>query len=72
MGKPRLEVSDIVVKMADGATAKPIGMLRDLRIKVLKHRVKHTFIVMDFSKQPDSYEMILERPFMREAKMIHD
>ncbi|RYA37825.1 hypothetical protein DD606_26175, partial [Enterobacter cloacae complex sp. GF14B] len=47
-------------------------MLEDLRIKVLGHKVRQTFIVMDFSKHPMSFEMILGRPFMREAKMVHD
>lgn len=45
VGESHLEVSDIVVKMANGTTPKPIRMLRDLMIKVLKHRVKHTFII---------------------------
>ena len=45
MGKPHLEASDIVAKMADGTIAKPIGMLQDLRIKILKHRVKNTFMM---------------------------
>lgn len=58
--------------MANGTIAKPMGMLKDLKIKVPGHRVRHTFIVMDFSKHPMSYEMILGRPFMREAKMVHD
>ncbi|RYA73452.1 hypothetical protein DD595_24980, partial [Enterobacter cloacae complex sp. 4DZ3-17B2] len=72
MGKPRLSVTNIVVKMANGTIAKPMGMLKDLKIKVLGHKVRHTFIVMDFSKHLMSYEMILGRPFMREAQMVHD
>ena len=72
MGRPHLGVTNIVVKMANGTIAKPMGMLKDLKIKVLGHRVRHTFIVMDFSRHPMSYEMILGRPFMREARMVHD
>lgn len=62
MGRPKLETTKIVVKMANGAIAKPIDMLKDLKIKVLGHKIRHTFIIMDFSKQPMSYEMILRRP----------
>ncbi len=72
MGRPHLDVTNIVVKMANVTNAKPIGMLKDLKLKVLGHKVRHTFIVMDFSKHPMSYEMILGRPFMRDAKMVHD
>ena len=70
--RPHLEGTNIVVKMANGTIAKSIGMLQDLKLKVLGHNVKHTFIVMDFSKNPMSYEMILGRPFMRDAHMVHD
>ncbi|RYA56905.1 retropepsin-like aspartic protease, partial [Enterobacter cloacae complex sp. CH23B] len=72
MGRPHLEATSVVVKMANGSIVTPIGMLKDLRIKVLGHKVRQTFIVMDFSKHPMSFEMILGRPFMREAKLVHD
>ncbi|MCO5600115.1 hypothetical protein L7F22_054223 [Adiantum nelumboides] len=38
MGKPHLGVTNIVVKMANGTIVKTIGMLKDLKVKVLGHK----------------------------------
>lgn len=35
MGKPLLKFTNIYVKMANGIVSKPIGMLQDIKIKVL-------------------------------------
>lgn len=59
MGKPHLITTNIMVKMANGTMAKLMGMLQDLKIKVLGHKLRHTFVVMDFSKHPMPYDMIL-------------
>lgn len=72
MGRPKLDVTKIVVKVDNEAIANPLGMLINLKIKVLGHRIRHTFIIMKFSKKPTTYEMILGKPFMREAQMVHE
>ena len=72
MGRPPMEVADLRVKLANGSLVKALGLLKNFKVKILDHYVRHTFAVMDFDDKPSSYEMILGRPFMREHQMVHD
>ncbi|MCO5593463.1 hypothetical protein L7F22_047477 [Adiantum nelumboides] len=49
MGKPHLGVTNIVVKMANGTIAKPIGMLKDLKVNVLGHKVEDSVVRFDLT-----------------------
>lgn len=64
MGPPQLEVANVRVKLANGGLVKALGLLQNLKVKVLEHYVLHTFAVMDFNDKPGSFEIILGRPFM--------
>lgn len=59
MGLPQLEVANLRVKLANGGLVKALGLLRNLKVKILEHYVLHTFVVMDFNDKPGSFEMIL-------------
>ena len=72
MGQPQMDVADLRVKLANGGLVRALGLLRNLRVKILDHYVAHTFPVMDFNDKPRSFKMILGRPFMREHKMVHN
>ena len=72
MACPPMEVTNLTVKLANGGLVKALGLLRNLKMKVLDHHIYHTIAVMDFNDKPGSYEMILGRPFMREHSLVHD
>ena len=60
------------LKMANGAIAKPIGLLRDVKIHI--HGIPYivTLIVIDCQTIKSDYSMVLGRPWLRNAKVIHD
>lgn len=72
MGRPKMEVVDLHVKLANGGLVKTIDLLKNFKVKVMDHYIYHAFVVMDVNDKPSFFEMILGRPFMREYQMVHD
>ena len=72
MGQPQMDVADLCVKLANGGLVRALGLLQNLRVKILDHYVTHTFAVMDFNDKPGSFKMILGCPFICKHKMVHD
>jgi hypothetical protein len=58
--------------MANQTIAKPLGLIKDL--KILIHGIPYavTFIVIQSSVLDFSYFMLLGRPWLRDGKMFHD
>jgi hypothetical protein len=58
--------------MADQTIAKPLGLIKDLRILV--HGIPYvvTFNVIYNSVLDSSYSMLLSHPWLRDAKVSHD
>ena len=49
MSRHKLDTIDILVKVANVVIVKKsIRMLKDVKIKILGHKIRHTFITMDF------------------------
>lgn len=67
-----MKATSLVVKLANGGTTKPMGVLHDIKIKTFEFSYRVWFVVMDFCNQPNSYDIILGRPFMRTARLVHD
>ena len=47
-------------------------MVKDLKVKNLGLTYHIWFVVMDFKNPIDSYDIILGRPFLRAAGVVHD
>ena len=60
------------LKMANGTIAKPTGLLRDVKIHI--HGIPYivTLTVIDCQTIKSDYSMLLGRPWLRNAKVIHD
>jgi len=58
--------------MANQTTAKPLGLIRDL--KIFFHGISYivTFSVINSSVVNSSYSMLLGRPWLRDVKVSHD
>jgi hypothetical protein len=58
--------------MVDQINTKSMGLIRDLKIYI--HGIPYItmFIVFQNSVVNYSYSMLLERPWLRDAKMAHD
>ena len=61
-----------ILKMANGSIAKPTGLLRDVKIHI--HGIPYivTLTVIDCQTIKSDYNMLLDRPWLRNAKVIHD
>jgi hypothetical protein len=58
--------------MADQTIAKPLGLIRDL--KIFDHGIPYmvTFIVINNNVLNSNYSMLLGRPWLRNAKVSHN
>jgi hypothetical protein len=68
--KPKLALNNL--RMIDQTTTKIVCMIRDLMIYV--HGIPYItlFIVLHNNVVDSSYSMLLERPWLRDAKVAHD
>ena len=71
-GLPKPSPTPFNLKMANGTIAKPIGLLRDVKIHI--HGIPYivTLTVIDCQTIKSDYSMLLGRPWLRNAKVIHD
>ena len=60
------------LKMANGTIAKPTGLLQDVKIHI--HGIPYivTLTVIDCQTIKSDYSILLGRPWLRNAKVIHD
>ena len=72
LGLPKPSRAPFNQKMANGTIAKPTGLLRDVKIHI--HGIPYivTFTVIDCQTIKSDYSMLLSRPWLRNAKVIHD
>ena len=67
-----MEKTSLVVKLADGTTTRPVGVVKDLKVKTFGIAYHVWFVVMDFKNPIDSYDIILGRLFLRTTRVVHD
>ena len=69
---PKPSPAPFNLKMANGTIAKPIGLLQDVKIHI--HSIPYivTLTVIDCQTIKSDYSMLLGRPWLRNAKVIHD
>ena len=71
-GSPHMEKTSLVIKLADRTTTRSVGVVKDLKVKTFGITYHVWFVVMDFKNPIDSYDIILGRPFLRAARVVHD
>ena len=69
---PKPSPTPFNLKMANGTIAKPTRLLRDVKIHI--HGIPYivTVTVIDCQTIKSDYRMLLGRPWLRNAKVIHD
>ena len=72
LGLPKPSPAPFNLKMANGTIAKPTGLLRNVKIHI--HGIPYivTLTVIDYQTIKSDYSMLLGRPWLRNAKVIHD
>ena len=67
-----MEKTSLIIKLVDGTSTRPVGVVKDLRVKTFGITYHVCFIVMDFKNPIDSYDIILGSPFLRSVGVVHD
>ena len=72
LGLPKPSLAPFNLKMANGTIAKPTGLLRDVKIHI--HGIPYLVVLTNIDCQTikSDYSMLLGRPWLRNAKVIHD
>jgi hypothetical protein len=60
------------LKMANQATTKLVGLVRDMKIYVHGILYITMFTILQNSVVDFNYSMLLERPWLRDVKVTHD
>ena len=69
---PKPSLAPFNLKMANGTIAKPTGLLRDVKIHINGIPYIVTLTVIDCQTIKSDYSMLLGRPWLKNAKVIHD
>ncbi len=72
LGLPKLNPMFYNLRMVDQTIAKPLDLIRDLKIFVHGIPYTITFIVINSSVLDSNYSMLLGCPWLRDAKVSHD
>jgi hypothetical protein len=69
---PKPKPAPYNLRMANQTTIKLVGLIKDLKISV--HGIPYitTFTILQNSVVDFSYSMLLGRPWLRDAKVVHD
>jgi hypothetical protein len=59
------------LRMTDGSSVRPIGIIPDLEMVVQGHAFTILIVIMDLPGK-EAYPLVLERPWLRSAMMKHD
>ncbi len=72
MGLLKFKLAPYNLRMADLATTKPMGLIKDLKIYV--HDIPYIimFTILQNNVVDSSYSMLLGRPWLKDAKVAHD
>ena len=72
LGSTPMEKTSLIVKLADGTSTSPVGVVKDSTVKTFDITYHVWFIEMELKNPIDSYDIILARPFMRSPGIVHD
>jgi len=72
LGLPTPTAAPYKLRMADGTLVQPVGLLRNIKIHI--HGIAYTIILTVISCQDvkSAYTLLLGRPWLRDARVIHD
>ena len=71
-GLPPLEKSPYTIKLADQSRVTPLGLARDVHVRLAGVRFLMSFVVMEFPRHSSSFLAFLGRPWLRAAVALHD
>ena len=71
-GLPPLEKAPYTIKLADQSRVTPVGLARDVPVRLAGVRFVMSFAVMDLPQHSSSFSALLGRPWLRAVAALHD
>jgi hypothetical protein len=72
LGLPKPKLIPYHLRMVDQSMAKPLGIIKNLKIHIHGILYISTFIVLKNNVVDYNYYMLLGRPWLKDAKVTHD
>ena len=69
---PKMEEAPFSIKLADQSRVSPLGLVKNVPVRIAGVRFLVAFVVMNLPAHSSSYSILLGRPWLRVAIVIHD
>ena len=69
---PKMEPAPFSIKLADQRRVTPLGLVKNVPVKVAGIRFLIAFVVMDLPLHSSSFSVLLGRPWLKAVTVMHD
>ena len=69
---PKMEPAPFSIKLADQRRVTPLGLVKNVPVKVAGIRFLIAFVVMDLPLHSSSFSVLLGRPWLKAVAVMHD
>ena len=69
---PPMEPAPFTIKLADQSKVAPLGLVKNVPVRIAGIRFLVAFVVMTLPSHSSSYSILLGRPWLRAASVMHD
>ena len=67
-----MEPAPFTIKLADQSKVAPLGLVKNIPVRIAGIRFLVAFVVMTLPSHSSSYSILLGRPWLRAASVMHD
>ena len=67
-----MEPAPFTIKLADQSKVAPLGLVKNVPVRIAGVRFLVAFVVMTLPSHSSSYSILLGRPWLRVASIMHD
>ena len=69
---PPMEPAPFTIKLADQSKVAPLGLVKNVPVRIVGVRFLVAFVVMNLPSHNSSYSILLGRPWLKAAAVMHD
>ena len=69
---PKMEYAPFSIKLVDQRRATPLGLVKNVPMRVARIRFLIAFVVMDLPLHNSSFSILLGRPWLKVVAIMHD
>ena len=69
---PKMEEAPFSIKLADQSRVSPLGLVKNVPVRIAGVRFLAAFVLMNLPPHSSSYSILLGRPWLKAAALMHD